>query len=247
MDPIRPESNPNKHICIWPRNRALRPCGPPRVRPLPPERWRGSRPAGHCSPREDPAGPESSPNRQICIWPRNPALRPCGPPRVRPLLPEKWPGRRPAGPFAPREDRMRRNITNAAQNGRAGIDARPGPVGCLRGFGGSLGDGRGKGGRGGGRVNPLPCSRLGACVLCFLDFWLVPWLSRARAPCFPATQGPGTARVCLFHLKSFFFLAGRSVLSGAYPWVSLSRWFPGVGPSLDGGLQRAPVHTRGAL
>ena len=114
------------------------------------------------------------------------------------MLPEKWPGRRPAGPFAPREDRMRHDITNAAQNGRAGTDARPGPVGRLRGFGGSLGGGAGK--RRGGSVNPLPCSRLGACVLCFLDFWLVPWLSRAfRA--YPRLRGPGR-RVCVSSILS---------------------------------------------
>ena len=104
VDSIRPESNPNRQICIWPRNPVLRPCGPPRVRPLLPERWLGSRPAGHCSPREDFVRPESNPNKQICIWPRNPALRPCGPPRVRPLLPENWRGPRPAGHFSPRED-----------------------------------------------------------------------------------------------------------------------------------------------
>ena len=56
VDSIRPESNPNRQICIWPRNPVLRPCGPPRVRPLLPERWLGSRPAGHYSPREDFVG-----------------------------------------------------------------------------------------------------------------------------------------------------------------------------------------------
>ena len=104
VDSIRPESNPNRQICIWPRNPVLRPCGPPRVRPLLPERWLGSRPAGHCSPRADFVRPESNPNGQICIWPRNPALRPCGPPWVRPLLPGEWPGQGPAGHFSPRED-----------------------------------------------------------------------------------------------------------------------------------------------
>jgi hypothetical protein len=168
---------------------------------LPPERWRGSRPAGHCSPREDPARPESSPHRQICIWPRNPALRPCGPSRMRPLLPEKWSGRRPAGPFAPREDRMRHDITNAAQNGRAGTDARPGPVGRLRGFGGSLGGGRGKGGRGGGALTPCRAPGLArACSAFWISGWFPGYPARASRA-FPRRRGPGR-RVCVSSILS---------------------------------------------
>ena len=69
-----------------------------------PEKWPGQRPAGHFSSREDFIKAESNPNRQICIYPRNPDLRPCGPPWVRPVLPKKWPGQRPAGHFSSRED-----------------------------------------------------------------------------------------------------------------------------------------------
>ena len=65
VDSIRPESNPDRQICVWPRNPVLRPCGPPRVRPLLPEKWPGSRPAGHCSPREDFVRPDSNPNSRF--------------------------------------------------------------------------------------------------------------------------------------------------------------------------------------